>query len=219
MRTKDFINTTLPLLDEKHTVKDALKTMREFHVWNLSAFIDGKYGFFSYQSLKSMSKETFLSDISHLLTNISLAWDAHIWEGARFLSRYETDVIPIIDDHNTYKGSLIEKDIINHFLDFFPIENGGAILEVRTAYRDYSLNKIASIVEGNNTKITLLTVVPIKETSMVDITFSIDKTDATDIIQALERHNYEVSAWFMNDGKIDHILEERYDAIMNFMNV
>lgn len=219
MLIKEFINTQLPLLNGKHNVKKALKVMKEFHIGYLSVYINGNYGYLSYTALKEIAKDTLLSETEHLMVKISLLISSHIWESARLFSQYETEVFPVVNENNIFCGSLQQKDIFAHIPNIFPIENGGAILELEMSYQDYSLSEISNIVEGNNAKIILLSVLPIKGTSKVNITFTIDKIDATEVIQSLERHNYQVKAWFMNNGKIDNILEERYDAFMKYINV
>ncbi len=219
MLIKEFINTKLPLLKVQHSVKEALQIMKDFHLGNLSAFLDGQYGILSYRALKTLPKEVSLAEANHLLINTYISPYSHLWECSRTFAQYETEILPVLDNNNNYKGSLLLKDIFKRIPEIFPIANGGAIIELQMLYQDYSLTEISGIIEANNAKITLLSVLPIENSSKVNVTFSINKTDATDIIQALERHNYEVSAWFMNNGQMDQIVEERYDAIMNYMNV
>jgi hypothetical protein len=47
----------------------------------------------------------------------------------------------------------------------------------------------------------------------------INQEDATDVIQALQRYDFDVKSWFMDKGKIDSVAEERYNAFINYMDV
>lgn len=219
MLTKDFTNTSLPLLGENHSIKEVLSLMQKHHLKHLTAYIGGNYGFFSYDTISMLSSNTTLAKIEQLLHQGALSTKDHIWESIRTFNKYEAELLPILDEEGLFCGSVSVRDIFNRLLDVFPIGNGGAIVEIEMSYQNYSLQELGGIVEGANAKINLLSVFPIDGTSKVNVVFSIDKNDATEVIQALERHSYHVNAWFMNKGKIDNILEERYDAIMQYINM
>lgn len=219
MLTKEFINTTPPLLGESHTVEKALTLMQEFKLEHLTACIKGHYGFFSYDTLHIIAENTPLGKAEQFLIKAVLSTEDHIWESIRTFNQHEAEILPLVDKEGTFIGSVLIKDIFNRILEVFPIGNGGAILELEMSYQNYSIQELGGIVEGVNAKITQLSVFPIEETSKVNIVFTIDKNDASDVIQALERHSYHINAWFMNKGKIDNILEERYDAFMQYINV
>ena len=219
MLTKDFINTKLPLLDDSHKAKEGLQVMQEFHIEQLAACINGNYGFLTYNTLHNIHENTPLTKIEQLLQKASIATKDHIWKSISTFNQHEAEALPVLDENKSYCGTVLAKDLFNALQDIFPINNGGGILELEMSYQNYSLQELGGIVEGVNAKIIQLSIFPIKGTSKVNIIFAIDKNDASDVIQALERHNYHVNAWFMNKGKIDNLLEERYDAIMKYINV
>lgn len=219
MLTKEFINTTLPLVSEKDSVKKAKQVMKDFRLEHLTACIHGSYGFLSYDTLNIVPENTLLEKVEQLLTKVSLLTKEHIWISMGTFNQNETEVLPLLDENNLFCGSVLLRDLFNRISEMFPIGNGGAIIELEMSYQNYSLHELGGIVEGTNAKVTLLSVFPIKNTTKVHIVFSIDKNDATDVIHALERHSYHVNAWFMNKGRIDNILDERYDAFMKYINV
>lgn len=219
MLTKDFINIDLPLLSEQTTSQEALSLMDELELKQIPAQINGSYGFFSYENLRIVPTDTLLGKVAQLMIKAKARHNDHIWESLRQLNHHHSQALPVVDTENKYCGTILLKDISSRITEVFPIANGGAIIQVEMHYRHYSLHELAGIVEGANAKITLLSVVPIEDTEHVNVAFSIDKNDATEIIQTLERHNYHVHAWFMNKGVIDNILDERYNAFMTYINV
>ena len=219
MLTKDFTNTRFPLLDENHEVKRAMHLMREFHIEHVSACIHGNYGFLSYDNLRIIPEHTTLDKLDNKLTKCKLITKDHIWKSLGTFNQYEATALPMLDEKGSYYGTVLGKDIFSRIHEIFPIANGGAILELEMSYQSYSIHELGGIVEGSNTKITQLSIFPIKESSKISVVFSIDKNDASELIQALERHSIHVNAWFMNKGKIDNILDERYEAFMKYINV
>jgi hypothetical protein len=43
--------------------------------------------------------------------------------------------------------------------------------------------------------------------------------DTTSVIQGLERHGYNVKNVYQGDSKYSEMLEERYNALLSYMNV
>ncbi|MDA3853536.1 MAG: hypothetical protein PF444_04775 [Bacteroidales bacterium] len=219
MLTKDFINTSLPLLHQNDKVKKALQLMQKFHLEHLTACINESYGFLSYDTLRIIPEDTPLYKIEQLLQKTSISTKDHIWKSISTFNQHEAEALPMLNEEKEYCGTVLGRDLFNRIREIFPIANGGAILELEMSYQSYSIHELGGIIEGANAKIIQLSLFPIEGTSKVNIVFSIDKDDASDVIQALERHSYPVNAWFMNKGKIDNILEERYDAFMKYINV
>lgn len=219
MLTKDFTNIDIPVLNDNRTVKKAQQVMKKHRLDSVAAIINGNLGLLTKESLKNIPTETPLIDIEQHFIKVSISGESHIWEAINTFKTYEISLLPIVDENNAYIGVAKLKNIFNRILDIFPIGNGGAILELEVNYRNYSLSELSNIVEGAEAKITLLSVVPTNISTNVMVVFSIDKDDASEVINALERHSYQVNSWFMNKGKIDSILEERYSAFMKYINV
>lgn len=219
MLTKDFTNIDIPVLNESRTVKKAQQVMKKHHLDSVAAIINGNLGILTAESLSDTPKETLLADIGELLIRVNISGEAHIWETINTFNTYDVNALPIVDENNAYIGIALLKTIFKRVFEIFPIGNGGAILELEVNYHSYSLTELSRLVEEAEAKITLLSVVPMSTSTNVMVVFSIDKEDATEVINALERHSYLVNSWFMNKGKIDSILEERYSAFMKYINV
>jgi acetoin utilization protein AcuB len=219
MLTKDFTNISFPLLKQSNSVTDTLNLMDEYNIDTLPANIDGKLGIYKKEDILILNESSTLSQNDDLFQIVSISDTDHIWEAIRTFNTYETELLPVVDNKNNYCGAIMQKDVFNRLFEIFPVGNGGAILELEVNYRNYSLSELANIVEGAEAKISLLSVTPISASNNVLVVFSIDKDDATEVINALERHSYHVNSWFMNKGKIDSIIEERYSAFMKYINV
>ncbi len=219
MIVKDFTNNNLPLLTGTDTAEKALQVMKEFRLENILVTINDQIGVVSYDNISLLPITTLLQSTSTFQHRITISTHDHIWEALRAFQQHDTCVLPVIDSKKKYVGGLSIWEISQRLYDIFPINNGGAILQMEIPYRNYSLSELANIIEGTNCKVTMLTVFPIKDSNNISLVFSIDKNDATETIQALDRHGYTVDSWFMNKGKIDSMMEERYSAFMKYINI
>ncbi len=95
----------------------------------------------------------------------------------------------------------------------------GGLIVLETGVNDYMLSEIARIVESNNARIFSLKVNSIPGSSHLEITIHLDRPDIAAILQAFYRYNYFVRySWSPAENeRID--LKERYDALMNYLNI
>ena len=77
---------------------------------------------------------------------------------------------------------------------------------------------MAQIVEADNAQILSSYVSSFADSTRLEVTLKINKTELSSIISAFERYNYEVKAVFNNtqgdDGSAD-----RFNSFMNYLNV
>lgn len=219
MIVEDFINKTLPSLLETDSIQSALKVMKEHRLEHFCTTINAHVGIISLEEISALPPEATLLQAATYHRRVSVSTKNHIWEALRTFNQFDTCILPVVNDSKKLVGSISIWDISQRLYEIFPIDNGGAILEMEMPYQNYSLSQLAQIIEGNNTKITMLHVFPIKNSTNINLVFCIDKNDASESIQALERHGYMVDSWFMNKGKIDNLMEERYSAFMKYINI
>jgi hypothetical protein len=94
---------------------------------------------------------------------------------------------------------------------------GLIVLEIRS--NDYVLSEIARIVESNDAKILMLKVRPLPGTTHFEITLHLNRPDIASILQAFDRYNYYVRYSWSPLEKERMDLKERYDALMNYLNI
>ena len=79
------------------------------------------------------------------------------------------------------------------------------------------MTEIANIIESNDTKILSSYVISKKDSTKMELTIKLNKTDITAIIKDLERYEYNVKASYKEeDPNTDFV--ERYEQLMRFLN-
>ena len=126
-------------------------------------------------------------------------------------------VVPVLDEDNQYKGVITNRKLLYTIAKSATIQSVGGVIVLQMNNNDYSLTEIASIVESNDTKILSSYVISRKDSTQMELTIKLNKTDITDIIKDFERHEYVVSASYKEEDS-DTDFQERYESLMKFLN-
>jgi hypothetical protein len=96
--------------------------------------------------------------------------------------------------------------------------NPGGIIVLQMADSSYSMSEISQIVESNDAKILNMCLRNYEESTQVEITIKLNVFDVVPVIQTFQRYNYTISAVFGEKDDLDE-LRDRYDALMNYLNI
>lgn len=77
---------------------------------------------------------------------------------------------------------------------------------------------MAQIVEADNAQILSSYVQSFPDSTKLEVTLKINKTELSGIISSFERYNYQVQAVF-NNTKADDGTEDRFNSFMNYLNI
>jgi acetoin utilization protein AcuB len=142
----------------------------------------------------------------------------HIFEVIQLLANYDLSSVPVVDEKQSYIGSITQQAIIKYFSESFSFSDPGSIVVLDMPERDYYLSEIARIVENENAKILSAFVTRDKDEEPLYLTLKINVQEISAIIAALRRYDYKVNSYFTEMAFTD-TLRERYDALMAFLNV
>jgi hypothetical protein len=92
----------------------------------------------------------------------------------------------------------------------------GGVIELETESRNFSPAVIANVAEYNSMKILSMLSQPLG-THGVRAVLKLNGHETTSVIQGLERHGYRVRNVRGGDSKYTDMLEERYDALVRYM--
>jgi len=151
-------------------------------------------------------------------SNISVRDDQHIYEVMTLMHENELSLLPVVDDRNHYMGSILASDLSLRLADITGVTNPGGIIVLEMNIHDYSLSEIAQIVETNNTKILNSFVNTFKESTKIEVTIKLNTTDIEPVLQTFMRYDYMIKASF-TEADLNDNLSDRYDSLMNYLNI
>lgn len=141
----------------------------------------------------------------------------HVYDVIRLVHEQKLTLIPVVDENNSYLGSITLNCLVKYFARLAAVDNPGGIIVLEMGIRDYSLSEIARHVESNDANILSLYIVTLPDSTRMEVTIKIDRMDIAGIIQTFNRFNYTIKASFFEDD-FNETLRDRYDSFMRFLN-
>jgi len=220
MRASDLIIHTIPTLSPSDKSSTALKLMNEIHATHLPV-LNGKQllGLVSEEELINLNTpDESLGAMKLNLISPFIHDYEHIFEVLKVASNLHLKVIPVIDKDNNYIGSITSDSLLIYLATQTDILEPGGIIVLEMTVTNYSLTEIARIVETNNSRILSVFTSTKKDNSQMEVTVKVNTPNVQAIIQALQRFNYVVKDSYQEPEFYDD-LKDRYDSLMNYLNV
>lgn len=221
MIAKKLINTVLPPLKMTDTGDKAISWFKEFHVQYFPVVEGNKYlGILSEYDVLDLNKPTLtLSEYPIKLSRPFVQETAHIYEIMKLLNEHRLTVIPALDEDENYVGAITIKDLLDYFTTINALHEPGGIIILQMHIKDYTLTKIAQIVEYNETKIMSMYIKSNPENpQMIDVTIKTNRSDLTSMCATFERYGYKIKGFYHETGYMED-MQDRLDSLMQYLNV
>lgn len=221
MTIAEIINHDLPVLKLSDTVGNALNWMEENRIGQLVVVDAGKYaGIVSEDILMDYDEDMQLADVMLQFSEITLFDYQHIYESLGLISKYNLQVIGVIDEEESFVGIITASEVYTKFGELLGSQEPGAVLVISIKNRDYSLAEISRLVESDNAKIlsSYFTGNTYLSNDSASLTLKINRESITSIVATLERFGYTVEASYAHEP-VESIEQERYNMLMKYLSV
>ena len=107
--------------------------------------------------------------------------------------------------------------VVNHLSRVVSIANEGSIITLEVNVKDYSLSEIARMVESDDAKILTSFITSHPDSTKLEVTLKINKTDISRILHTFDRFKYVVLASY-NKSEYHEDLQNKYNEFIRFLN-
>lgn len=220
MFAEEIISNDIPTLNIDDSVQKALDRLNDFKLKHLPVVHDGVLvGLVSEDDLLNIhDHDTSLNDASVHLLSIFVLNDTHTYDVIRLLSQLHISAVPVVDQQKNYLGLISIHEMVDAVAGQYAVNELGGIIVLEIGNRDNSLAHIAQIVEADNAQILSSYVNSFADSTRLEITLKINKTELTSLVAAFERYDYQVKEVY-NNTQVDDGSQERFDSFMNYLNV
>ncbi len=219
MVAENLISTAVLPLRTSDSGKMALVSMENFNVRHLPIVNDSQLlGVISEDDILIHNVNEPIGSYQLSLLRAFVKKSDHLYEVMRLLAEHQLTIIPVIDESGDYIGMVSLEDVLNYFAKTAAFSDSGSIVVLEFQQRSYSLAEIARLVEAEGAAILSTFVSSRPESSLVEITLKINRQDIHNILSAFERFGYVIKASF-NEEEYLESLQERYDALMSYLNI
>lgn len=207
IRSDDSIGFALDKMNELHTPQLPVVNERDL------------LGILTEDHLLSVPDET--QTISSLMISLRFVYlyeYQHVYDALQYMDAHQLEILPILDKDNGYVGVVNSTDLLTAINDTLGNRSPGAIIVLELGTNDVSFSHIAHIFESENVRILNTAIRDIPDTTKMEMTLKVDKQNISSVIASLWRFDYVVKGTF-NDGSQDSDIKERYDILMNYLNL
>ncbi|WGQ08545.1 CBS domain-containing protein [Pedobacter gandavensis] len=220
MFAAELISNSIPPLKTSDSVQKALDRMTEFKLYHLPIVNETQFlGLLAEEELIEIRDHTqAIGSLPLSILNPFVYEDAHIYDIIRLFHQLHLSVIPVLDYKKNYLGLISINSLLDYTADIYAVKEPGGIIVLEISNRNNSLSHMAQIVEADNAQILSSYVQSFPDSTRLEVTLKINKTELSGIIASFERYNYQVKAVF-NSTISDNGTEDRYNSFMNYLNV
>ena len=220
MFASELISGTIPPLRTSDSVQTALDRMAEFKLYHLPIVTDAQFlGIVAEDELLELrNPEEILGNLSLTILNPFVYQDVHVYDVIRIFDQLKLSIVPVLDYNKNYLGIISVHNILEFTSEIYAVKEPGGIIVLEINNRNNSLSHMAQIVEGDNAQILSSYVQSFPDSTRLEVTLKINKTELSGIISSFERYNYQVKAVF-NSTITDNGTEDRFNSFMNYLNV
>lgn len=220
MTARDVITDEIPPLIHTDSGEKALRWMEEFKVSHLPVLKNGNF--------VGLISETEILDRKDLTQTLDVLFDhlprpyvadtAHVFEVLAKMAEHRISVLPVLDQQENYIGCTSVHQLMCLIANTGSIKETGGIIVLEMNRVDYSMAKIAQIVESDNARILSSFIMSSPDSTKIEVTLKISEIDLGRIIRSFERYDITVKASFQRGAEQDD-MQFRYDALMNYLNM
>lgn len=220
MIAEELISNVIPPLKTSDTVQKALERMSEFKLYHLPIVNETQFlGLVSEEELIEVRDQQLpIGSLSLTLLNSFVFKEAHIYDVIRLFNQLQLSLVPVLDLNKNYLGVVSINNLLSYTAETYAVKEFGGIIVLEISNRNNSLAHMAQIVEADNAQILSSYVSSFPNSTRLEITLKINKTELSGIIASFERYNYEVKAVF-NNTQNDDGSTDRFNSFMNYLNV
>ena len=219
MTAEAFISDALVPLTSTDPGEEALSVMNEFYVRHLPVVDDGEL-------IAVVSEDDVLdADATQPVGNIrrpvrppAVFPDDHLYDVMRILTENHLTIVPVIDREGKYLGMITNEDLLRHFGESSTFSSQGSIVVLEVLRHDYSLSEISRIVESEGAIILSSFVRSFEGSDRLEVTIKVNSQRIAATLATFERYSYNVKASY-NEKQLTDGLRERYDSLMNYLDV
>ncbi|CAM2806284.1 CBS domain-containing protein [Flavobacterium frigoris] len=218
MEITNYITTDFKAIDSQDTISSVKDFFDDLTFSHFPVVEEGVYiGSISSEDIETFDNDKKVIDYRYTLASFFTRTDSIWLEVLEVFAKNHTNLIPVLDENNSYIGYYEIDDIMSFFHQTPFLKEQGRIIKVKKGVLDYSMSQITQIVESNDGKLLGLFISE-SDVDSVEVTMKISLGAINEIIQSFRRYNYEIISEHQEDNYINN-LKERSEYLDKYLNM
>ena len=218
MEITNYITTDFKAIDSQDTIASVKDFFDDLTFSHFPVVEEGIYiGSISSEDIETFDNDKKVIDYRYTLASFFTRKNSIWLEVLEVFAKNHTNLIPVLDENNSYIGYYEIDDIMSFFHQTPFLKEQGRIIKVKKGVLDYSMSQITQIVESNNGKLLGLFISE-SDVDSIEVTMKISLGAINEIVQTFRRYNYEIISEHQEDNYISS-LKERSDYLDKYLNI
>ncbi|MEL6673770.1 MAG: CBS domain-containing protein [Bacteroidota bacterium] len=221
MIVRELISDILPSVLSSDTASRALSWMGEFKLSQLPIVDEGKYvGLITEDDILDAAAPDL--EVGEMKFS---GWDSayiyeenHIYDGIDLMSKLGLEILPVLDEENTYLGVITFRDISRHLGTLFALQDPGGILVLQVRRDSYVLSEIGRIVESEDAAVLSLYLSASPISNDLLVTMKLNVEDLSRVVSSFERFDYQVVRVYHRGEAVDDY-RRNLDALIKYLEM
>lgn len=219
MLNKELISATIPTLNLKDTVFQALEMMAEFHVMQLAVVAEEKLlGMVSEDDLMNVDENLTLQTLEPHFSRAAVKAGTHFMEAVQMINDRNLSIVPVVEPDQLFLGVITASDLLRQLGKVTGASEPGGIIVLEMEQRSFSFSEISKLVETNDAQVTQLNTYWDASGGTFIVTLKINKLEISDIIATFQRYDYQIKYYF-GEELYENELRSNYDHLMNYLSI
>ena len=219
MTITDFIVNDIEALQMDDTIGMAQDVFTQTTYSHVPVMQDSVYmGCLAENDVHCLDAGEKIHDHAHMLEGFYVREETLWLNILEAFGQNNTNIIPVLDENNIYRGYYELTDIVNYFNNTPFLNEIGNIVIVEKGLWDYSFSEICQIVESNESKV-LGAFISRMENDLAQISIKIGRTGGmNEVLQSFRRYGYKVVSNHQEDALLND-LRERSQYLEKYLNI
>ncbi len=214
----DFIINDIKPISETEAIGEVQAIFSQTTYSHVPISRDGVYvGCLAENDTHCYDATCLISEYTHAYEHFFVRYETNWLDILETFAQNSTNIIPVLDENNTYIGYYELEDVMNFFNNTPFISEPGSIVIIEKGILDYSFSEISQIVESNDGKIWGMFISKI-ENDVAEISIKIGRANFNDILAAFRRYSYHIASSHQEDTFIKD-LRERSKYLEKYLNI
>lgn len=216
----ELVTNPIPSVHTSDTIQRVIDRMVEFRVRHLPIVNDQQFlGLIAESDLiAEPDLQTPIGALALSLINPYVLEHQHIYDVMRLFYEQRLTVIPVLSAAKDYLGMISINTMIEYFAGLTSSAEPGGIIVLEIGNKDNSLAHMAQIVESDNAQVLSSYIRSFPDSTRLEVTLKVNKQDISNITATFLRYGYDIKATF-NHSDYDDGSKDRYDSLMNYLNI
>ncbi|MCS6904032.1 MAG: CBS domain-containing protein [Bacteroidia bacterium] len=216
MLAEAYLSPTLPAVHPGDSAAQVLRLMEQHQTRHL-AVIDEAERFLGITEKKENTDFPILSIIPGS-EQLSVTGRQHIFDALQIFYEHGLSIIPVVSENQRYLGTIGLEELAKCFAIMTGAEEKGDIIVLEMQKQDYSLTRLASIVEAEQCKIIGVFIHPVPDSLDIYVTLKITGYQLHSIVLSLERFGFKIAYTFSDQSYLLRS-QDRYEILMRFLAI